>query len=319
MSALAVSLGRGPLIGVCLGSCLYGITCLQALFYFQTYVDDRRSLKLTVALLLTLETIHVALSMWLVDYYLVANYANETALQSATPHIVPEFVQLPFVVHYRLSRLPECNSYFTWRIWNFTGKLWVVVFMIVVALARASGFTSSLLRPSLPSALSSTWVTYLERDRGLILTGIALFVFGDTFSASIMAWHLNKSRDDTLRLVNTLAFVFMLIQPVGLAFTGLMFVHTRLYSNSLLASLNLRNVHMHVYENALYGTVELPTRSMVFAPPPCERSNHEEIGSLSGVVCVRIGSSLLPLKLLRLRARSRQLGIRKSFPITIPP
>ncbi|KAI6013071.1 hypothetical protein PISMIDRAFT_180449 [Pisolithus microcarpus 441] len=103
MSALAVSLGRGPLIGVCLGSCLYGITCLQALFYFQTYVDDRRSLKLTVstilpsfihptctpdlrqvALLLTLETIHVALSMWLVDYYLVANYANETALQSAT-------------------------------------------------------------------------------------------------------------------------------------------------------------------------------------------------------------------------------------------
>lgn len=87
MSALAVSLGRGPLIGVCLLSVypsLYGITCLQALFYFQTYVDDRRSLKLTVALLLTLETIHVALSMWLVDYYLVANYANETALQSAT-------------------------------------------------------------------------------------------------------------------------------------------------------------------------------------------------------------------------------------------
>lgn len=84
MSALAISLGRGPLIGVCLSSCLYGITCLQALFYFQTYVHDRRSLKLTVALLLTLETIHVALSMWLVDYYLVANYANEVALQSAT-------------------------------------------------------------------------------------------------------------------------------------------------------------------------------------------------------------------------------------------
>lgn len=239
MSALAVSLGRGPLIGVCLGSCLYGITCLQALFYFQTYVDDRRSLKLTVALLLTLETIHVALSMWLVDYYLVANYANETALQSATWFTTATY-STGFIIDLVVY------LYFTWRIWNFTGKLWVVVFMIVVALARATnGIVASIL-----SALSSTWVTYLERDRGLILTGIALFVFGDTFSASIMAWHLNKSRDDTLRLhrtnllirrfivfavatggitvlVNTLAFVFMLIQPVGLAFTGLMFVHTR--------------------------------------------------------------------------------------------
>ncbi|KAI6143553.1 hypothetical protein EDD17DRAFT_1659235 [Pisolithus thermaeus] len=84
MPSLVVLLLRGPLIGICLGSCLYGITCLQALFYFRTYVDDRRSLKLTVALLLTLETLHVVLSMWIVDYYLVTNYAKELAIQSAT-------------------------------------------------------------------------------------------------------------------------------------------------------------------------------------------------------------------------------------------
>ncbi|KAI5984664.1 hypothetical protein EDD15DRAFT_2201206 [Pisolithus albus] len=285
MSALAVSLGRGPLIGVCIGSCLYGITCLQALFYFHTYVDDRKSLKLTVALLLTLETIHVALSMRLVDYYLVANYANEAALQSATWFTTATYSTGSFTCGYydfsdqTLFLMEEFNSYFTWRIWKFTGKLWVVIFMIVVALARASGFTSYTFAPtkngaangvaaSILSALRSTWVTYLERDRGLILTGIALFVFGDTFSASILAWHLNKSRDDIL----------------SLDLTGLMFVQTRLYSNSLLASLNLRNAHMQVYENALYGTVELPTRSIVFAPPPCERSNHEEVGSLSDVL-----------------------------------
>lgn len=112
---------------------LYGVTCLQAFFYYQTYVDDRRFLKVTVSLLFTvcvvqhptstslggpagwttyvqvalllsvcfwtsacayiahtaipnrtLETVHVALSIWLIDYYLVENYANSQALQSAT-------------------------------------------------------------------------------------------------------------------------------------------------------------------------------------------------------------------------------------------
>ncbi|KAI6014183.1 hypothetical protein EDC04DRAFT_674158 [Pisolithus marmoratus] len=45
----AASLIRGPLIGTCLASVLYGITCLQAFFYFQTYVNDQRGLKLTVS------------------------------------------------------------------------------------------------------------------------------------------------------------------------------------------------------------------------------------------------------------------------------
>ncbi|KAI6113901.1 hypothetical protein EDD16DRAFT_1118201 [Pisolithus croceorrhizus] len=174
--------------------------------------------------------------------------------------------------------------YFTWRIWNFTGKLWVVFFMILVALARTTnGIAASIL-----SMLSSTWATYLERDRGLILAGIALFVFGDTFSASITAWHLHKSRDGTLRLHRTNLligrFIIFVIATGGisvLALTGPMFVQTRLYSNSLLASLNLRNAHTQAYENALHEPVELPSRSIVFAPPPCEWLNHEEVGSLS--------------------------------------
>ncbi|KAI6113900.1 hypothetical protein EDD16DRAFT_1599036 [Pisolithus croceorrhizus] len=193
MSSLVVLLLRGPLIGICLGSCLYGITCLQALFYFRTYVDDRRSLKLTVALLLTLETLHVVLSMWIVDYYLVANYTNELALQSAT-----WFTTVTYSIGFMIDLV--VYSYFTWRVWKFTEKSWIVFFMLLIILTRtASNIASSIL-----SVLSSTWFTYLERDRGLILAGNVLFVIGDAFSASIMAWHLNKSRDDTLRCLTYL-------------------------------------------------------------------------------------------------------------------
>ncbi|KAI6003203.1 hypothetical protein F5J12DRAFT_839036 [Pisolithus orientalis] len=192
MSDLAVSLVRGPLIGTCLGSFLYGTTCLQALFYFQAYANDRLGLKLTVALLLTLETIHVALSMWLMDYYLVNNYGNERVLQSAT-----WFVMVTYSVGFIIDSF--VYLYFTWRIWMFTRKLWIVFFMTSVALARiAGGVAASTL-----SVLSSTWVSYLERDRSLILAASSFFLIGDTFSASVMAWHLSKSRDNTLKLQPT--------------------------------------------------------------------------------------------------------------------
>ncbi|KIN96653.1 hypothetical protein M404DRAFT_10893 [Pisolithus tinctorius Marx 270] len=270
------SLLRGPLIGTCLASLLYGITCLQAFFYFQTYVNDRRGLKLTtlsrlwqVALLLTLETIHVALSIWLVDNYLVVNYANERALQSATwfsthpsltlgQRMLIEFLlpkghilyrsmfSSPFVggtpPDERLQFLIDLvvYFYFTWRIWMckstfhwtntleltviaflVTSKLWIVIFMIFMALARTS--------------------------RTLIITSNILFIIGDAFSASIMAWYLNRTRDHALRLVDIIALVLgvakiyacfyqTLAQPLSLAFTAAILVQTRLYANSLLVS-----------------------------------------------------------------------------------
>lgn len=286
----ASSLLRGPLIGTCLASLLYGITCLQAFFYFQTYVDDRRGLKLTVALLLTLETIHVALSIWVIDSYLVDNYTNPYALQSATWLTTATF-SVGFVIDLVVY------FYFTWRIWMFTSKSWILIFMILVALAR----TVLSIVACVLSVFSSTWVSYLERDKILILTGNTLFIIGDTFSASIMAWHLNKNRDQTLRtnllvnrllvfavatggitvLVDIIALALTLAQPLSLAFTGAILVQTRLYANSLLVSLNLRNANKRAYEDAIHtGIVELPMTSIAFAPNSAETARNEVASSV---------------------------------------
>ncbi|KAI6147990.1 hypothetical protein BKA82DRAFT_4146984 [Pisolithus tinctorius] len=283
------SLLRGPLIGTCLASLLYGITCLQAFFYFQTYVNDRRGLKLTVALLLTLETIHVALSIWLVDNYLVVNYANERALQSAT-----WLTTVTFCIGFLIDLV--VYFYFTWRIWMFTSKLWIVIFMIFMALART---TLSIIACIL-SVLSSTWVSYLEQYRTLIITSNILFIIGDAFSASIMAWYLNRTRDHALRttlilnrllvfavatggitvLVDIIALVLTLAQPLSLAFTAAILVQTRLYANSLLVSLNLRNANKRVYENAINTpSVELPMTSLAFAPYSTETGRSSEVAS----------------------------------------
>ncbi|KAI6022773.1 hypothetical protein BKA83DRAFT_4268975 [Pisolithus microcarpus] len=262
----ASSLLRGPLIGTCLASLLYGITCLQAFFYFQTYVDDRRGLKLTVsAALSSLETIHVAMSIWVIDSYLVDNATFSVG-----------FV-IDLVVYF----------YFTWRIWmcNSTSR-----YIILVALAR----TVLSIVACILSVFSSTWVSYLERDKILILTGNTLFIIGDTFSASIMAWHLNKNRDQTLRtnllvnrllvfavatggitvLVDIVALALTLAQPLSLAFTGAILVQTR-------RTLNLRNANKRAYEDAIHtGTVELPMTSIAFAPNSAETARNEVASSV---------------------------------------
>ncbi|KIJ18051.1 hypothetical protein PAXINDRAFT_153995 [Paxillus involutus ATCC 200175] len=88
-SSLAISLARGPFMGTSIGlfsvdGSLYGVICLQAFFYFQTYVHDRRALKIIVATLLLFETVHATLSIWVMDEYLVAQYGNQVALEGAT-------------------------------------------------------------------------------------------------------------------------------------------------------------------------------------------------------------------------------------------
>ncbi|KAG9308674.1 hypothetical protein JVU11DRAFT_11631 [Chiua virens] len=264
-TALVVSLARGPLIGTFLGLALYGVTCMQAFFYFRTYEGDGWRLKMTVALLVALETAHAAMSVWLMDDYLIVQYGNIQALQSAN---------WSSTLTYMLGLLIDfyVYLYFTWRIWLFTRNAWIVVFMCAISITRE---VISILA-TVMSVLKPTWRDSLDTSRTLILVGNALFIAGDTFSACVMAYHLTRRRSwtDTFQhtrkrnlllnrlivffvatgamtsLVDVVSLIFTLTQPQGTAFLSTFFVQTRLYANSLLASLNLRNATVSVYDDA---------------------------------------------------------------------
>ncbi|KIJ18056.1 hypothetical protein PAXINDRAFT_167354 [Paxillus involutus ATCC 200175] len=286
-SVLAISLARGPLVGTFLGLFLYGITCLQAFFYFQTYERDHRGLKITVAALLTFETIHAALSIWVMDDYLIVHYADEGALQSANWLSTSTYI-LGFLIDFFVY------LYFTWRIWIFTGNRWIVVLMLSISMSR----TAISIIACVLSVIAPTWTRYLSHSRTLIITGNTLFIIGDTFSASVMAYHLTNVRPspniyDTnsprrlnilinrllifavatgalTSLVDIIALILSLTQPQSLAFLGPILVQTRLYANSLLASLNIRNANSRAYEDAheASSAMEMQGISLRFAHPP---------------------------------------------------
>jgi len=65
-----------------------------------------------------------------------------------------------------------------------------------------STYCSHPLTATLASVFRPTWVSYLVNDKTLILIANSLFIVGDVFSASIMAFHLNKSRENILGYVH---------------------------------------------------------------------------------------------------------------------
>ncbi|KAL4077584.1 hypothetical protein J3A83DRAFT_4185937 [Scleroderma citrinum] len=284
-SASPVSLIRGPLLGTCLGSILYGVTCLQAFFYYQTYVNDLRCLKVTVAVLLTLETVHVALSIWVIDNFIVN--LDSQALQSATWHaLLSTLTTATFTIGVGWPFLDV-------SVWDGVPALSALNHRTATSCGGYGGVSGPLESHHQKTVdrildgsywnltnrvLSPTWVSYLANDKSLILTANVLFIVGDVFSASIMAFHLNKSRENILRLiafavatggltvlVDIIALIFTLTEPLSLGFTGPILVQTRLYANSLLASLNLRNANARVYEFAERTSIEPTSLPLQFA------------------------------------------------------
>ncbi|KAF9228196.1 hypothetical protein BS17DRAFT_805759 [Gyrodon lividus] len=296
-AALAISLARGPLIGTFIGLFLYGVTCLQTFFYFQTYVHDRVALKITVAVLLVFETVHAALSIWVMDDYLVKQYGNQVALEVPTWSSTATYI-IGFLIDYLVY------LYFTWRIWIFTENIWICIFMMLIVTGRtALSLIACIFRyhekiyrfaPSLTSAsysmMGPTWSAYLQRSSAIILSANVLFIVGDTFSASVMTYHLNKRRSGMYRtdllinrllifavatgaltsLVDVIALIFSMTQPRSLAFMGPILVQTRLYANSLLTSLNIRNANARAFNDltSLHGQgIDPPAVSLRFTRP----------------------------------------------------
>ncbi|KAF8438375.1 hypothetical protein L210DRAFT_3761327 [Boletus edulis BED1] len=375
-STMAISLARGPLVGTFLGLILYGVTCVQAFFYFRTYERDGWRLKSTVALLVFLDTVHAALTMWVIDDYLIVKYADVAALDLATS-CVPSIRLFLFLcvavdielfdkkalcvdIHARaghrflrvhvlyladmvmsvqssVCRLSEGDLIGIVR--PVTKSKWVVVLMITISVSRTGKFGSSFSIPLTPrhlpvisilatilSASEPTLNDFLSnpRTRTLLLVGNTLFIIGDTFSASAMAYHLSKfkswvhapqrtrtrpqpqsqpRRIDTVlnrlfifavatgaltSLVDVIALILTVAQPNSFAFISTILIQTRLYANSLLASLNIRNAAARLFDDTSADPnnthVELPTISLRFARPSEVSSESElEAGTGTGV------------------------------------
>ncbi|KAH7886371.1 hypothetical protein F5I97DRAFT_1263320 [Phlebopus sp. FC_14] len=238
------------LLGGFLASGLSGIVTVQSFIYTRLYPNDDIRIKATVGAIWLLDTAHTALvcaSLWI---YLI-QYFGDTSKIDLIPRTVAMTIALTailtFIVHcffaHRIHKLSR-------RDWRITAPLVTFAFL---RLCSASVTTAEMIH-------MKTFSSFKAEFRWVFTLGLALSSLVDVMIAVFLCYSLRNGRKSSSSmdhvinavilytfennsLTSTATVVSMicwLVMPNNLIFMGLHFVISKLYANSLLATLNAR-------------------------------------------------------------------------------
>ncbi|KAJ3849812.1 hypothetical protein EV368DRAFT_85167 [Lentinula lateritia] len=244
-------------IGLIIASVLNGVTYSQTWFYFSAQTRDRSDpiwLKLTIQVMTVvfLDLMHQLFTSQWIYYYCVTNFSNAAALNT-----------IPWS-YYGMAMPMGLNTiivqtFYVWRVWKLSkhlilpGILWSICLtqfgLLLYYVYRVSGLTSA-------AEFSTVMGPYAIATNG---TGTA----ADIFIAAAMVYLLQQARTSIKRTNNVLRAVTIFTVTTGIvtgvcaifvlsmasAYPGtnievtFYFILARLYANSFLATLNVRD-HM---------------------------------------------------------------------------
>ncbi|KAG2031521.1 hypothetical protein BDR03DRAFT_1016007 [Suillus americanus] len=254
-------------IGVIFAAFLFGLSNIQAFFYFQTHRGTGISFpKLTVAWLWTLDALHLFLIVHCIYYYLVAHYADISVLTeivwsfklqividvSGFSHVLrPPTHPLQVIIIYGVHLL-----YFH-RIWIVgKGRSRVLPMVVGVIVTLGSGVAISLIWAIyqchvFSDLITIEWATFMSLGTVafidfviasslcyLLATSRTGFSSTDSIIAKLVAYIINTG---CLTSVCSLtAMITCAVMPHNFIFLGVEFLIAKLYVNSFLALLNAR-------------------------------------------------------------------------------
>ncbi|KAJ7097382.1 hypothetical protein C8R44DRAFT_989073 [Mycena epipterygia] len=313
MSAATLQLGApldntmgSMLLGVILSAVLYGVSLLQCLFYFTRYDRDPVYIKALVAATIVLDTIHLSFVIHTVYHYLISNYYNNDALQvmiwSVSLEALPTGVTAALV-----------QSFYAYRVWRMSHhNLILTGLILVLVLATAGCGTAWVIL-----ALEAHTYEHLLRISPLTISINALSTGADVIITSTLCFMLQRTRPASLEtetIINRLilftintglltrfatrydvlpvgipilhfcsfcavaSLISLIASPKTLIYASFYFCIGRLYSNSLLASLNARAVIRGQINDidTNFHTRSTDTRTRdVFVHPPGDASSTE--------------------------------------------
>ncbi|KAI0706757.1 hypothetical protein C8T65DRAFT_740592 [Cerioporus squamosus] len=173
------------LIGTFFGVILYGLALHQSYLYATTFSSDSHFMKLLVASVMVLETLHVAITAHSCYYYLVLNYFNPLVLLSG----VWSLNILPFVsgLVMFISQL-----FFARRVSLIGRAQSVVVWIALLLLAGEVGLSIAATAKALtdPSYQETATVTQLSG------VGLGLAVVGDSALTLTLILAFRQSRKE---------------------------------------------------------------------------------------------------------------------------
>lgn len=254
------------LIGGLFASIMAGTVAVQVIVYFKLYPTDSFRLKLLVLWVWFLDTCHticIWTSLW---NYLIDHFGNTGRI-----HFIPTTVALTIVFTATLTIF--VHLFFAHRIFMLSKRNWALTIPIVVLaflrLAAASVTTSEMI-------ILHSFPLFKARFRWVFTLGLTLSSTVDVLITGSLFFLLQTSRtsapdlnaiiDSLIRYAfetgaltcagTVISLVCWLAMPSNLIFMGLHFVIGKLYANSLLVTLNTRQVLRHARSTSGGGSGE---------------------------------------------------------------
>jgi hypothetical protein len=266
---------------------LYGIVVSQTMFYFSRYPKDQPAFKLLVVSLLLLDTMSMIAATHGLYHYLIVNFGNLEVLQ-----VQVWTVQVEPMIAYTIMLIVQ--AFFITRIWQLSGRKWI--FPSILAFFSLSAFGAGVaivVKVFTFKLWSSSLLPYMKV---LVATNKALETAVDALITGALVYYLRRGRSGMQRTNSTNSMIDRLIvfavnrgaittflqlcyliafeiRPDSMAWVALHIAISKVYTNSLLATLNSRNTIRGVGEDQEILSVRLIGSTLKFAAAGTEHSN----------------------------------------------
>lgn len=247
------------LVGVICAGMLYGVSCVQTWFYFSKYPKDVWYIKALVVAVWVFDSVHQGLISHTVYHYLITNFGNFAALDDMVWSILLEVVFNGFV-----GLLVQ--SFLTLRVWRLSNHN-IPLTALTVAFVLGEFVCSVVF--TIQSLRLTTWAQ-LRQLKALSMTVNLLAAVADALIAGALCFFLQRSRTGfkksdtmitklTLFAVSTgfLTTICAMASLLSIAVWGQTLIYVafyfslgRLYSNSVLATLNARQAIRELGEDS---------------------------------------------------------------------
>jgi len=237
------------LIGVIVAATLWGVSCVQMWFYYNYYPKDAWYIKLLVAAVFLSDTIHQILVTHTIYTYVISNFGNVVELGNLVWSILVE------VLFNGITAL-MVQSFMTLRVWRLSNRSYILTG--VVTLLVIGEFVAVLYYCAKAFQLQTYAQLVSVKNTSMSINVLA--AAGDVLIAIVLCSMLQKSRTGFKRsdtMINKLiiftmntglltslcavaSLVSILAAPNTFIYIGFFFCMGRLYSNTLMATLNAR-------------------------------------------------------------------------------
>jgi len=265
------SIAGGAFVGLCVSLILYGIGLAQVYNYSLSCRSDAKLTKLIVIIILIVDTAHTAFGILMVYRYSITDFGNLAAVNvinwSATAGALSTNI------------LGVCvRVFYLWRIWLLSGRNVTLVGSLLTLYIVHIGFGFA---SAISCLLHSTWTEYQTNHITFLINVIALSLgcASDIVTAAILIyffWHARTEFEGSHRIINVLMayalntgvltsmtsllmiFTYVFLKN-SLLFAGVFMVLGRLYANSVLGTLNTRQI-LRAHRSAPQTLQSMPTQ-----------------------------------------------------------